>query len=336
MENKLVTPIIFTLLFFSSTFQLQPCLSVLCNNDDKKVLLQIKKAFNDPYYLTSWDQHTDCCYWCCLKCDRKTHRIIALTINSPGSFTGPIPAQLGDLPYLENLSLRKQVNITGPIPPAIAKLKNLKFLRLDSNSLTGSIPDFLSQLTNLMDLDLSFNNLTGTIPASLSKLPNLSYLGLDRNKLTGPIPDSFGEFKVEGLFLVLSHNQLSGKIPDSFGEKDFGSIDLSRNKLEGDPHALFGLSKTVEHIDLSRNLLEFDMSKIEISKSLTSLDLNHNKITGSLPVGITALDNLYSFNVSYNRLCGKIPVGGNLQKFDNTSYFHNRCLCGAPLQSCKL
>ena len=159
---------------------------------------------------------------------------------------------------------------------------------------------------------------------------------MDRNRLTGPVPESFGEFKGKDFYLVLSHNQLSGQIPDSLREKkDFTYIDLSRNKLEGDPSALFGSDTTTQTLDLSRNLLEFDLSKAEFSKSLTSLDLNHNKIIGSLPVGLTALDNLRSLNVSYNRLCGKIPVGGNLQSFDDTSFFHNRCLCGAPLESCK-
>ncbi|KAF4374492.1 hypothetical protein F8388_016043 [Cannabis sativa] len=333
MKSKSVTTIIFTLLF--STTLLDPSLSELCNQNDKKVLLQIKKAFNDPYVLTSWHEDTDCCDWYCVTCDPKTHRITALTVIT-GSLTGPIPTQVGDLHYLENLDLHKQVNLTGPIPPAIAKLRNLKFLRLNWNSLTGSVPDFLSQLTNLTFLDLSFNNLTGPIPASLSKLPNLRSLRLDRNKLTGSIPESFGEFKGEDFYLVLSHNQLSGKIPDLLGKKkDFANIDLSRNKLEGDPNALFGSDKTIQFVDLSRNLLEFNMSKIEFPKSLATLDLNHNKIIGSLPVGLTALDDLRGFNVSYNRLCGKIPVGGNLQSFEDTSYFHNRCLCGAPLQSCK-
>ncbi|KAF4370741.1 hypothetical protein F8388_025120, partial [Cannabis sativa] len=395
MKSKSVTTIIFTLIF--STTLLDPSLSELCNQNDKKVLLQIKKAFNDPYVLTSWHEDTDCCDWYCVTCDPKTHRITALTVIT-GSLTGPIPTQVGDLHYLENLDLHKQVNLTGPIPPAIAKLKNLKFLRLNWNSLTGSVPDFLSQLTNLTFLDktrisalielsftiaftpkislgiraitapqmstdnqsspqdpaadggntttpanpipaaanLSFNNLTGPIPASLSKLPNLRSLRLDRNKLTGSIPESFGEFKGEDFYLVLSHNQLSGKIPDLLGKKkDFANIDLSRNKLEGDPNALFGSDKTIQFVDLSRNLLEFNMSKIEFPKSLATLDLNHNKIIGSLPVGLTALDDLRGFNVSYNRLCGKIPVGGNLQSFEDTSYFHNRCLCGAPLQSCK-
>ncbi|MGI4370284.1 hypothetical protein ACR2V4_27215, partial [Klebsiella pneumoniae] len=92
--------------------------------------------------------------------------------------------------------------------------------------------------------------------------------------------------------------------------------------------------KTIQIVDFSRNMFQFDLSKVVFPQSLTSLDLNHNKIYGSLPVGLTTLDLQY-LNVSYNRLCGRIPTGGKLQSFDQTSYFHNRCLCGAPLPDCK-
>lgn len=100
---------------------------------------------------------------------------------------------------------------------------------------------------------------------------------------------------------------------------------------------LFGANKTTFKIDLSRNMLEFDLSKVETQTHLGVLDLNHNRIYGSIPKGFTADDNFFLqfFNVSYNRLCGQIPVGGKLQKFDYSSYFHNKCLCGAPLSSCK-
>ncbi|WMV39945.1 hypothetical protein MTR67_033330 [Solanum verrucosum] len=76
----------------------------------------------------------------------------------------------------------------------------------------------------------------------------------------------------------------------------------------------------------------FDISKSEFIESLISLDLNHNRIFGSLslPQGLKDVP-LQSFNVSYNRLCGQIPQGGTLQSFDVYSYLHNKCLCGSPL-----
>ncbi|XP_061346433.1 polygalacturonase inhibitor-like [Gastrolobium bilobum] len=312
--------------------------SELCNPQDKKVLLQIKKDLNNPYLLASWNPDMDCCHWYCVKCDRKTHRIISLIMLSSvpdTNLSGSIPPSVGDLPYLETLEFHKLPKLTGPIQPTIAKLTRLQTLTISWTNISGPVPDFLGQLKNLEFLDLSFNNLSGPIPSSLSQLPNLLSLGLDRNRLTGPIPDSFGSFKKPGPSIILSHNQLSGPIPASLGNLDPQRIDFSRNKLEGDASMLFGLNKTTQMIDVSRNLLAFNLSKVEFPTSLISLDLNHNKIYGSIPVELTAVDFLQAFNVSYNRLCGEIPQGGRLQRFDAYSYFHNKCLCGSPLLSCK-
>ncbi|OAY40556.1 polygalacturonase inhibitor [Manihot esculenta] len=324
--------ILFLSLLISTLFSLS--LSELCNHHDKKALLQIKQDFGNPYLLASWKSDTDCCtQWYQVECDSTTHRIISLTIFA-GELSGEIPPAVGDLPYLQTLEFHKLTNVTGPIQPAIAKLKSLNFLRLSWLSLTGSVPDFLSQLKSLTLLDLAFNSLSGSIPSSLALLPNLGTLHLDRNKLTGSIPESFGAFQGKVPYLYLSHNQLSGKIPASLGKTDFNVLDFSRNRLEGDASVLFGPNKTTQIVDLSRNLLTFDLSKVVFPSSLTSLDLNHNKIYGNIPQQMTQLT-MQLLNVSYNRLCGQIPVGGKLQSFDSYTYFHNRCLCGAPLESCK-
>ncbi|KAJ7972276.1 Polygalacturonase inhibitor [Quillaja saponaria] len=310
-------------------------LSELCNPQDKRVLLQLKKDLNNPYLLASWNPDTGCCGWYCVTCDPITHRINSLTIFA-GQLSAQIPPAVGDLLYLETLEFHKLSNLTGPIQPTIAKLTNLKSLTLSFTNLSGPVPDFLAQLKNLTDLDLSFNSLSGSIPPSLSQLLHLRFIHLDRNKLTGPIPESFGFFnQVPAPDLYLSHNQLSGKIPVSLGNlKTITVIDLSRNKLEGDASLLFGSDKKLRTLDLSRNVLEFDLSKVEIPERITLLDLSHNKVYGSLPKDLIALD-LYLLNVSYNRLCGQIPVGGKLQSFEIYEYFHNKCLCGAPLPSCK-
>lgn len=158
----------------------------LCNQDDKTTLLKIKKSLNNPYHLASWHPETDCCSWYCLECGDATvnHRVISLTIFA-GQISGQIPSEVGDLPYLQKLVFRKLSNLTGQIPPAIANLKNLRFLWLSWTNLTGPVPGFLSQLMNLDYLNLSFNDLSGSIPGSLSLLPKLEYIDLSRNKLTG-------------------------------------------------------------------------------------------------------------------------------------------------------
>ncbi|KAF2589409.1 hypothetical protein F2Q70_00040977 [Brassica cretica] len=68
-----------------------------------------------------------------------------------------------------------------------------------------------------------------------------------------------------------------------------------------------------------------------LQTELPYLILSHNQLSGSIPKSLGNID-FQSFNVSYNRLCGLIP---SLQGFDYYTYFHNKCLCGAPLDSCK-
>ncbi|KAG8370346.1 hypothetical protein BUALT_Bualt14G0107400 [Buddleja alternifolia] len=304
-----------------------------CNPDDKKILLKIKEAFNNPYHLASWDPNTDCCYWYVVECDRKTNRINNLHLFA-ANVSGQIPESISELPYLESLTFHKITNLTGTIPRSLTRLTHLKSLRISWTNISGSVPSFLSELKNLTFLDLSFNNFSGSIPPSLANLKNLDGLRLDRNKLTGAIPQSFGDLSASLQYLYLSHNQLSGTIPRAWGDLNFTSIELQRNRIEGDISFLFGKNKTIQIADFSRNMLQFDISNVEFPDSLTTLDLNHNRITGSLPDNLARLDSL-SLNVSYNRLCGRIPVGGRLQTLDYTSYFHNRCLCGAPLPDCK-
>ncbi|KAI4330493.1 hypothetical protein MLD38_028778 [Melastoma candidum] len=305
--------------------------TVKCHPEDRDVLLSIKRALNNPYLLASWNTtiDIDCCNWYCLECDPTTHRVYDLYFLTDG-LPGKIPPEIGKLTYLRELTLHKLPNMTGPIPTSLLHLPYLNFLRIDWTGLAGPIPDFLGQLKNLTYLNLSYNKLTGPIPSSISKIPNLGYVDLGRNRLTGTIPASLVSLKGNNLALKLSHNLLTGSIPESFWEIDFGQIELSRNRLEGDLSMLFGKNKTTQIMFFDRNSFEFDFSKLEIHSSLTSLDLSHNKVYGQIPEAMAGLELQY-LNVSYNRLCGKIPVGGRLQSFDDTTYFHNRCLCGAPL-----
>ncbi|KAH6831342.1 hypothetical protein C2S53_010995 [Perilla frutescens var. hirtella] len=305
-----------------------------CHPNDKKALLQIKKDLNNPKKFITWKPHTNCCEdWIGVNCG-EANRITILELTHV-DLRLPLPAAVGDLPYLYNLIFRK-TNLTGAIPPSISKLSRLNFLDLRWNLLSGNVPAFLGHLENLAYIGLSFNQLTGSIPASIGLLPKLEDLYLDRNKLTGSIPETLADLKAQDFGVYLSHNQLSGPIPRNLIGANFSTFDVSRNKLEGDLSFLFGKNKSLRGGDFSRNQFKFDLSNVEFPISLVNLDFNHNKIFGRLPKDLSSTT-IRFLNVSYNRLCGKIPKlnDDQIQTFDYTTFFHNRCLCGKPLPSCK-
>ncbi|KAK8918887.1 Polygalacturonase inhibitor 2 [Platanthera zijinensis] len=305
-----------------------------CDSSDKAALFNIKAAFSNPAEFSSWTDDTNCCSWKGVSCNKfigdRVH-ILSFYNNNSGTLeglSGPLPDALGDLPFLTFILFGNHPGIVSPLPPSLTRLRYLSSFSLRQTSLSGSIPPFLSQIHSLKLLDLSFNKFTGFIPPELSALPNLNALYLEGNQLVGSIPSSFGSFTKSpppGLFL--SQNMLSGDIPAEFGAADWVTVDLSHNELSGGANALFGANKALLSLDLSFNRFEFDLSPISFPINMTNLILNDNKIMGSIPVQINRLISLVKFNVSNNRLCGIIPAGPVTDKFDDTNFIGNKCLC---------
>lgn len=209
-----------------------------CNAHDEAVLLKIRDHFGGPNgRLEDWDNNTDCCSdWSFVGCGfnpgSEYGRIITVTISRGWGLSGNIPSDFGDLPYLSFLSLAENVNVTGPIPKSLSKLKKLYNLDLGMNGLSGPIPGELLGLKVLKDVDLSGNKLSGEIPPSVSSLSSLSQFNVSHNKLTGNIPKMSKSLKS----LDVSYNQLCGQIPS--GLNRFPSKSFEHNKcLCGSPLA---------------------------------------------------------------------------------------------------
>ncbi|GFS45462.1 receptor like protein 29 [Actinidia rufa] len=130
---------------------------------------------------------------------------------------------------LQQLSLRSNPALIGPIPPQISSLKSLQILTLSQNSLSGLIPVEVFGLTFLVHLDLSYNFLMGTLPHKLGSLKNLIGLDLSYNALTGTIPATIGQL---GMLqkLDLSSNSLFGAIPDTI--ENLNSLELCLSPSE--------------------------------------------------------------------------------------------------------
>ncbi|KAL9258888.1 putative LRR receptor-like serine/threonine-protein kinase [Drosera capensis] len=92
----------------------------------------------------------------------------------------------GPQPLIVSVRL-SQKNLSGNIPPELAKLSGLEELWLDGNSIVGEIADF-SGCPNLRVIHLENNKLQGQIPSSLTHLQNLRELYLQNNMLSGTVP----------------------------------------------------------------------------------------------------------------------------------------------------
>ena len=139
-------------------------------------------------------------------------RVIGLYLGENG-LSGPIPPELGDLSNLRRLTLQEN-QLSGSIPPELGNLSVLVSLSLNSNQLTGSIPPELGNLSSLEWLSLNDNQLTGSIPPELGNLSNLEWLSLKNNQLTGSIPPELGNLP-NLIWLYLIDNQITGCIPAS-------------------------------------------------------------------------------------------------------------------------
>ncbi|KAK1282615.1 Polygalacturonase inhibitor [Acorus calamus] len=304
-----ITTIIISSILTSSSIPIT--ISNLCNQHDKKVLLNIRNSLGNLSNFPSWTEDGACCDWFGVTCGAPgaEDRVTGLSIKEWDTISGVIPAHLAaELPYLNGLYFTSLPGLVGGIPSELKKIPRLRYLTITTTNVSGPIPDFLGELKHLQQLDLSNNHLSGTIPPSLGTLPKLALLRLNRNQLSGSIPESLGNL-VDIVSFSLAYNRLSGQVPKSLGKLHPIVLDLSRNRLSGDASFLFGGSKSINTLTLARNFLEFDFSKVVPPKGLAKLDVSHNMIYGTIPKGL--LKGLLAFNASYNRLCGEIPKPGS-------------------------
>ncbi|XP_074277080.1 polygalacturonase inhibitor-like [Silene latifolia] len=306
----------------------------ICNPDDKKTLLRIKKHLGNPPSLNSWDIANECCVlWGpwepAVRCN-DDGRVISLSFLWNEDIY-KIPPFLDQLPALVELAFYVPT-LTGPIPRYVGKLTNLTSLTFSNTNLGGPIPNFLSRLFNLVYLDLYCNNFSGPIPNFLGGLKGLAFLSLSSNKLTGPIPKSLGHL-TRLQTLALDKNNLSGSIPDFLGRRlnNLQGLELYNNQFSGRIPASLGLPTRLTYIYLFNNQLTGPVPKSLAGGSIAIFRLGNNKLTGDATFlidksnkGVTEVDignnrfkfdltnvdlapSLSFFNISHNNIYGRLP-----------------------------
>uniref|UniRef100_A0ACD5WVX9 Uncharacterized protein n=1 Tax=Avena sativa TaxID=4498 RepID=A0ACD5WVX9_AVESA len=265
------------------------------------------------------------------------------------NLSGAIPAIIGSLTNLRLLDLAEN-GFSGTIPRTLGNLTRLETLRLYNNKLTGRLPDEFGNMTALQKLSVSTNMLEGELPAGLFRLPDLIYVVAFENFFSGTIPpissrqltvismadNNFSGELPQGLclsaarllYLGLDRNQFTGAVPACYRNlTKLVRIRMAHNRLAGDVSGILGSHPNLYYIDLSGNSFGGELTEHwgQQLKSLRYLNLDGNKITGTIPPGFGSMPALNDLSLASNLLAGAIPPQlGQLPLLLNLNLSHNK------------
>jgi Leucine-rich repeat (LRR) protein len=291
---------------------------------ERRALIMLYSATNGNHwtYRDNWLGATGTeCSWYGVTCDPNGTHVIGIDMKGDpadyGMFTGnnlqgPLPDEIGDLPYLEKLDLSFN-SLTGGLPATLYNLNFLKVLDLGYNDMSGPLDGRISQLTDLEILRLNDNVFNGTIPGELGQLPALTELELQFNDFGGSIPPALGDL-AQLLELRLTGNRLGGSIPVELGNLSaLNYLFLEMNDFSGNIPPELGALANLEMLSLFDNRLSGPIPyTLGNLTRLQFLNLIGNQLDGSIPTQLGGLPDLMGLYLNDNQLSGPIPseLGG--------------------------
>ncbi|KAK3429890.1 hypothetical protein EUGRSUZ_E01380 [Eucalyptus grandis] len=242
--------------------------------------------------------------------------------------SGPITSSFENLTRLVLLDISYN-KLQGEIPNSLWELKDLESLDLGGNNLSGTVD--LHKLKNLRKLGLSFNNISFVnkteinatlpklstlylyscnlheFPTFLGYLSRLEWIDLLDNKIGGIVPMWMWNGSRESLlYMDLSHNFLTGfeNNQTNLPLPKLAYLDISSNWLKT---KLPSPPPLVNYYNISCNFLFGEIQSICRGRSLVTLDLSNNSLSGTISSCVGNIDSLSILNLGKNKFEGMIP-----------------------------
>lgn len=211
-------------------------------------------------------------------------------------------------------------SLTGSLPAEVGKLNNLQELSLSENQIVGDVPDewlVATALPHLYWLDLAHNQLSGTLSPQLWQLPVLRFVYLQDNLFEGPIaaPTTLpGDPILQDVWL--DSNDFSGTFPAFMLQhfRHLRSLVLANNHLMGPMPDGFLYPTNLTYLDCSINQFigSIPVAMLRSTTSIEKLYIDINHLSGVLPDTASLLDPNQTYALQYfflhnNSLQGTIP-----------------------------
>lgn len=253
------------------------------------------------------------------------------------NLTGSIPASIGNLPLIEQLTFQDIPLLTEAIPTSITQSATLVRITLANlPSMSGSIQADWSQAVSLVRMTFSNVPLTGSVPSkpppnlttfqststpisgaipqTFIDSPELTLVSIDKSEISGTIPAPTDPNASKLNFYLVRSSKASHLHPDVLTAKNLDRINFSRNKIIGKLPTKIGPDQNtaqspLTQLYLSDNALEGQIpsSYFVNAPNLTIFDSSNNKLEGQLPLSLADKTNWISIDVSSNSLSGAIP-----------------------------